>query len=65
MSHGKLLEEASQETVQAEQELADLFDIRRYDTNFLGDILTLIKPKPVMQTKNTMRASDSTSSRMT
>ena len=49
VNNGKLLEEASQETVRAEQELADFFDIRRYDTNFMSDILTLIKPKPIAQ----------------
>ena len=40
------MEEVQRETQTAEQELSDFFDIRRYDTNFMGDILALFKPKP-------------------
>ena len=41
----KLMEVAKQETNQATLDLGFMFDIRRYDTNFLPDMITLLKPK--------------------
>lgn len=36
---------AIKDTQQAEQDLDNWFDMKRYDTNFMSDILTLLKPK--------------------
>ena len=43
----KLMEGAKEETSKAEVDLSNLFDIRRYDTGFMADIVTLLKPKSV------------------
>lgn len=36
---------AIKDTQQAEQDLDNWFDMKRYDTNFMSDILTLLKPQ--------------------
>ena len=60
------MEDATKETELAKQDVDDLFNIERFDTNFLGDIISLLKKKPVdsstpkratRQATNTNRAS--------
>ena len=43
---GRNMEEAQRETELAEKELSDYFDIKRFDTNFMSELLVLFKPKP-------------------
>ena len=43
----KAMEKAKVETTQAQTDLSDLFDISRFDTNFMEDITCLLKPKPI------------------
>ena len=39
------MESEIKETEDAKLEIENYFDSRRYDTNFLSDILVLLKPK--------------------
>ena len=47
------LQSAKAVTAKAQLDVNFFLDVRRYDTNFMADILTLVKPKSTITRENT------------
>ena len=59
----KAMEKAKVETTQAQTDLSDLFDISRFDTNFMEDITCLLKPKPIKKVAHGGAAASTTTAK--
>jgi len=53
----ELMKDAKKETNQAIDDVKYIFDIRRYDTNFLPDMIALLKPKRAAEGANVLNNS--------
>jgi len=51
------MKDAKKETNQAIDDVKYIFDIRRYDTNFLPDMIALLKPKRAAEGANVLNNS--------
>ena len=50
---GEQLKDAKAVTAKTQLDVNFFYDIKRFDTNFMGDILTLLKPKNAISRENT------------